>query len=241
MPTTKLLTLAFSLALTHSAYSADTATSAEKQANMTPKQALLKLKAGNKRFISGKMQKQHYLKQAKKGASGQFPWALVLNCMDSRSVPEFFFNQGLTDLFTLRVAGNVLNEDILGSMEYATKAAGTRLIVVLGHTSCGAVKAACEHTHFGHIDHFTHKIVPVIPESKKESGTNNCADPKLITKIAENNALKIAREIPEKSPIIRKLIEENKIGIVAGIHDVKTGKVTFFEEGRLMPAEEKKP
>ncbi|MDF1684433.1 MAG: carbonic anhydrase [Legionellaceae bacterium] len=216
-------------------YAADSATSAEKQANMTPKQALLKLKAGNQRFLSGKMQTQDYLAQAKQGASGQFPWAVILNCMDSRSVPEFFFNQGLTDFFSLRVAGNVLNEDILGSIEYATKAAGAPLIVVLGHTSCGAVSAACQHDKFGHIGYFTHKIKPVIPGSQKESGTDNCSDPKLINKIAKNNALNVARQIREKSPIINQLIATHKIGIVAGIHNVETGAVTFFEEGRLMP------
>ncbi len=229
--------LSFSL-ITTIIHAADSATSAEKQANMTPKAALLKLKAGNERFVTGQRQKQNYLRQAKQGSYGQFPWAVVLNCMDSRSVPEFLFDQGLTDLFALRIAGNILNEDILGSMEYATKAAGTPLIVVLGHTSCGAVTAACQHVHFGHIDHFTHKITPVIPESKKESGTKDCDDPRLINKIAENNALKVAREIPEKSLVIRRLIKEGKIGIVAGIHDIKTGKITFFEEGRLMPPEE---
>jgi carbonic anhydrase len=219
-------------------YAKNSVTRAEKQINMSPKQALLKLKAGNKRFVAGEMQTQDYLTQAKQGASGQYPWAIILNCMDSRSVPEFFFNQGLTDLFSLRVAGNILNDDILGSIEYATQAAGTPLIVVLGHTSCGAVIAACNHDHFGHVDYFTHKIKPVIPESKKESGTNNCSDPKLINKIAENNALKVARQIREKSPIIRTLIESHKIGIIAGIHNVETGEVTFFEEGRLMPLDE---
>jgi len=220
-------------------YSAANVTTAEKQASMSPKKALLKLKAGNERFLTGKMQTQDYLKQAKEGASGQFPWAVILNCMDSRSVPEFFFNQGLTDLFTLRVAGNVLNDDILGSIEFATKAAGTPLIVVLGHTGCGAVSAACEYTHFGHVDHVTHKIKPVIPESKKESGSDDCTNPQLINKISENNALMVARKIRQKSDIIQKLIDEGKVGIVAGIHDIESGKVTFFEEGRLMPTEEK--
>lgn len=224
--------------LTTLAYSEGSTTSAEKQANMTPKEALLKLKAGNARFVIGQMQKQNYLKQAKQGSYGQYPWAVVLNCMDSRSVPEFIFDQGLTDLFALRIAGNILNDDILGSMEYATKAAGTPLIVVLSHTSCGAVTAACKHEHFGHVDHVTHKITPVIPESKKESGLNSCADEKLINKIAENNAIKVARKISERSPIIRSLIKKHQIGIVAGIHDIKTGKVTFFEEGRLMPSDE---
>lgn len=231
------LTLSFSCVTTLS-YAAGSATSAEKQANMTPKQALLKLKAGNQRFLSGKMQTQDYLAQAKQGASGQYPWAVILNCMDSRSVPEFFFNQGLTDFFSLRVAGNVLNEDLLGSIEFATKAAGAPLIVVLGHTSCGAVTAACQDDKFGHVGSFTHKIKPVIPASKKQLGISNCSDPKLTNKIAENNALNVARQLREKSPIINKLIATHKIGIVAGVHNVETGAVTFFEEGRLMPSDD---
>ncbi|CEK11799.1 carbonic anhydrase [Legionella hackeliae] len=212
-------------------------TSAETQQAMTPKQALQRLKDGNQRFLKNTKLNRDYLAQAKRSSYGQFPWAVVLNCMDSRSVPELLFDQGLADLFILRVAGNVLNEDILGSMEFATKAVGSRLIVVLGHTSCGAVAGACEDVKLGHLNHVLDKIKPVVGPTEKETGLDNCTKPELINAIAKNNALLVARQIQEQSPIIRELLAKGEIGIVAGIHDLRTGKVTFFEEGRLMPTQ----
>jgi carbonic anhydrase len=209
-------------------------TTAEKQQAMTPKQALIRLKEGNQRFLEGKMKTRNYIAQAKMASYGQFPWAVVLNCMDSRSVPELFLDQGLADLFTLRVAGNILNADILGSMEFATKVVGSRLIIVLGHSSCGAVSGACEGVSLGHLDGVLDKIKPVVAESKKEVNKDNCSDPELIDKIAKNNALQVARQIQEQSPIIRALIESGQVGIVAGLHDINTGKVSFFEEERLI-------
>ncbi|KTD50419.1 carbonic anhydrase Mig5 [Legionella quinlivanii] len=206
----------------------------EKQQNMTPKQALMKLKEGNQRFLDGKMLQRNYRAQAKQSSYGQYPWAVILNCMDSRSVPELFFDQGLSDLFILRVAGNVLSDDMLGSMEFATKVVGSRLIVVLGHSSCGAMAGACENVNLGHLDHILDKIKPVVSESKKEAGTENCTSPQLLNQIARNNALHVVRQIREQSPIIRELLDKGQVGIVAGLHDIKTGKVTFFEEERLL-------
>lgn len=208
---------------------------AAKQTQMTPAQALSRLKEGNQRFLTNNMQKRDLLTQAKTAATyGQFPWAVVLNCMDSRSVPEIFFDQGLADLFILRVAGNILNDDILGSMEFATKAAGSRLIVVLGHTSCGAVAGACQNVRLGHLDHVLDKIQPVISESKKQVNSEDCNNSLLIDQIAKNNALQVVAQIRQQSPIINDLLEKGEVGIVAGIHDIKTGKVTFFEESRIM-------
>lgn len=210
-------------------------TTASKQMQMSPKQALLRLKEGNQRFLNGHLQKRDYLAQAKMASYGQYPWAVVLNCMDSRSVPELFFDQGLADLFILRVAGNVLNDDILGSMEFATKAVGSRLIVVLGHTSCGAVVGACNGVHLGHLDSVLDKISPLVTPTKQETHLDSCTDSALINAIAKNNALLVARQIVQRSPIIKGLIDQGHVGIVAGMHDIKTGKVTFFEEGRLLP------
>ncbi|OCH98018.1 carbonic anhydrase [Legionella jamestowniensis] len=214
-------------------------TSAATQQSMTPKEALQRLKEGNQRFLSQTKLSRDYLAQAKRSSYGQFPWAVVLNCMDSRSVPELFFDQGLADLFILRVAGNVLNEDILGSLEFATKAAGSRLIVVLGHTSCGAVAGACNDVSLGHLDHVLDKIKPVVGPTEKETGIKDCSKPELINAIAKNNALNVARQIREQSPIIRNLLDKGQIGIVAGVHDLRTGKVTFFEEERLIPSTQK--
>jgi carbonic anhydrase len=207
----------------------------EKQQNMTPKQALKRLKEGNQRFLSNKLIARDYLKQAKLASYGQFPFAVVLNCMDSRSVPELIFDQGLADLFTLRVAGNVLNDDILGSMEFATKIVGARLIVVLAHTSCGAVVGACNDVKLGHLTDFINKIKPAVKPGMIETGIKNCDDPKLIDVIAKNNALQVVNQILERSPILKALVSSKQVGIVAGLHDIKTGEIRFFEEGKSVP------
>jgi carbonic anhydrase len=209
--------------------------SQNKQQQMTPKQALLRLKDGNKRFLANKQITRDYLAQAHQSSYGQYPYAVVLNCMDSRSVPEFIFDQGLADLFTLRVAGNVVNDDILGSMEFGTKVVGARLIVVLAHTACGAVAGACSGAELGHLTDVLDKIKPVVPMTMKEQGLKNCTDPKLIDAIAKANALQVVKEIQERSPILKKLVQSKQIGIVAGMHDIKTGEVYFFEEGRSVP------
>jgi carbonic anhydrase len=206
-----------------------------KQQQMTPKDALYKLKEGNKRFLTNTVRVRDYLAQAKQASYGQYPFAVVLNCMDSRSVPELFFDQGLADLFTLRVAGNVLNTDILGSMEYATKVIGARLIVVLGHTSCGAVAGACENVTLGHLTDVLDKIQPIVKPTMDKLGIKNCTDLKLINEMAKANALRIVREIQEKSPILKELIKSKQIGIVAGLHNIKTGEVYFFNEERSVP------
>ncbi len=209
-------------------------TTQEKQTTMTPKRALEKLKEGNQRFLSNQLTQRNYLSQAKQASYGQFPWAVVLNCMDSRSVPEFIFDQGLADLFTLRVAGNVLNDDILGSIEYATQVVGAKLIVVMGHTSCGAVGGACQGIKLGHLDDVLHKIQPSVGPAKKETGIDNCTDPALVNAIAKLNAMHVANEISDKSPIVHDLIQKNQIGIVTAMHNIKTGEVTFFEETNLI-------
>ncbi|KTD04976.1 carbonic anhydrase family protein [Fluoribacter gormanii] len=241
---TKILALTFGLTCAFTSFASSPAAETPilgktltqaKQQNMTPKQALQRLKDGNQRFLNNTPIPRDYLKQAHQSSYGQYPFAVVLNCMDSRSVPELFFDQGLADLFTLRVAGNVLNDDILGSMEFATKVAGSRLIVVLAHTSCGAVSGACSGVQLGHLSDIIDKIKPVVQMSMQEQGTKNCSDAKLIDAIAKANALKIVKEIQERSPIIKDLINKKQVGIVAGLHDIKTGKVQFFEEKRSIP------
>lgn len=206
-----------------------------KQQKMSPYQALQRLKDGNQRFLDNKPMPRDYLKQAHQAAYGQYPFAVVLNCMDSRSVPELFFDQGLADLFTLRVAGNVLNEDILGSMEFATKVAGARLVVVLGHTSCGAIAGACNNVKMGHLTHILDKIQPMVQATMKNENLKNCEDMQLVNAIAKSNAIQVVKEIQERSQIIKNLVDSKQVGIVAGLHDIKTGKVYFFEAERSMP------
>lgn len=209
--------------------------SQDKQQQMSPKQALLRLKDGNQRFLSNKSTTRDYLTQAHQSSFGQYPYAVILNCMDSRAVPELFFDQGLADLFTLRVAGNILNDDILGSIEFATKVAGSRLIVVLAHTSCGAVAGACDGVKLGHLTGVLDKIQPAVQSTMQELGTKNCTDPKLVDAIAKDNALKVVKEIQEKSQILKELVQKKQVGIVAGLYDIKTGQVEFFEEARSVP------
>jgi len=206
-----------------------------KQQEMTPKQALQRLKEGNQRFLTNKLIQRNYLQQAKQSAYGQYPYAIILNCMDSRSVRELFFDQGVADLFTLRVAGNVLNDDILGSMEFATQVAGSRLIVVLGHTSCGAVAGACNGLKLGHLTDVLNKIQPVVKPTMQQTGLKNCSESILADAIAQANALNVVREIRQRSPILNELLSNKKVGIVAGIHNIKTGEVRFFDEERSVP------
>lgn len=212
-----------------------TTISQTQQQQMTPKEALQRLKEGNKRFLTNQQISRDYIKQAHQASFGQFPFAVILNCMDSRSVPEFFLDQGLADLFTLRVAGNVLNNDILGSLEFATKVVGSRLIVVLAHSSCGAISGACNSVHLGHLSDVVDKIQPLVPASMKALQTKDCKDTKLIDAIAKANALHVVNQILEKSPIIKDLVESKQVGIVAGLHDIKTGEVHFFDENRSIP------
>lgn len=206
-----------------------------KQQKMSPQQALLRLKEGNRRFLTNQSIPRDYLQQAHQASFGQYPFAVVLNCMDSRSVPEFFFDQGLADLFTLRVAGNVLNDDILGSMEFATKVVGARLIVVLGHTSCGAVVGSCQGVELGYLTHVLDKIHPAVQSIVKAPSKEQCSNPELIDAMAKANAVHVVQEIQEKSSLIKELIKNKQIGIVAGLHDIKTGKVEFFDEARFVP------
>ena len=148
--------------------------------------------------------------------------------MDSRSIPEIAFDQGIGHIFTIRVAGNVINKDILGSMEYATKVVGTKLIVVLGHTSCGAVAAACEHVEMGNITGLLQQIQPAVKATTGGAGNSNCKSMDLINAIAKANVMNMVKQIPQQSPIIAELMKKGQVKVVGGIYDVGTGKVTFF-------------
>lgn len=200
-----------------------------RQQEISPEDALNKLIAGNKRFVANQGIQRDYLAQAKQSSYGQFPFAIILNCMDSRSVPEMIFDQGIADIFTLRVAGNVLNDDILGSMEFGAEAAGAKLIVVMGHTSCGAVAGACKHVQLGNLDHVLNKIQPVIPGIEKSMPGKTCADMELVDAIAKANASAVAQQIPQRSPIIKSLMDQGKLTIVVAMHNIKTGQVDFFK------------
>lgn len=199
------------------------------QQAMTPQQALQRLQDGNQRFVDGKMQNRDLLAQTQQTAAGQYPFAVVLNCLDSRSTPEYIFDQGVGDVFVARVAGNIQNNDILGSMEFATQLMGAKLIVVMGHTKCGAMGGACSQAKLGNLTALLQKIQPAVAQAAKEKGTKDCKDYNFIDQIAKDNVLLVVKQIQENSPVIKKLIQDKKIAIVGAMQDITTGKVTFLD------------
>jgi carbonic anhydrase len=197
----------------------------ESQAAMTPAAALARLKEGNLRFASNSAKRRNWSAKVLATAPGQFPFAAVLGCMDSRVPVEIVFDQGIGDVFGLRVAGNVVNDDELGSLEYAVKV-GTKLIVVLGHTGCGAVKGALDGVELGNLTGLLAKIRPAVAAA----GCSNAKDEACVTKVAEQNVLESVKEIRERSPYLKKYLDEGKVRLVGGMYDVATGKVTFLED-----------
>ena len=201
----------------------------EIQERLTPRQAHEILIEGNRRFVSNLRYNRNLLQQVNETSDGQYPFAVVLSCIDSRTSAELIFDQGLGDIFSVRIAGNVLNEDILGSMEFACRIAGSRLIVVLGHTRCGAVKGACQHVELGHLTGLLGKIGPALHEVEKAHGARVPPET-LVEHVAVENTRHQMRAILERSPILAGLLEQGRIGIVAGTYAVESGEVTFFEE-----------
>ena len=205
--------------------------SAKQQRKITPDQALKDLIAGNKRFCAHSSKICSSLLKLSKKASkrGQFPKAVILACMDSRSIPEFIFDQSIADIFTLRVAGNVVNDDIFESMEFATKYAGAKLIVVMGHTQCGAIKAACECVTSGNLKSLVEAIRPAVAHVKKQNSDEqiDCNDDATLKAVALQNVRNMKAHIIEKSPVIREMLEKGEIRLVGALHDLRSGVVTF--------------
>ncbi len=201
----------------------------EIQANLTPQKAFTILKEGNERFVSNLRFNRNLLQQVNETSDGQHPFAIVLSCIDSRTSAELIFDQGLGDIFSARIAGNVLNDDILGSMEFACKVAGAKLIVVLGHSRCGAIKGACNHVEMGHLTGLLSKIAPAL-HSVHESGHDACPPDELVEMVATENMRHQMRAIVERSPILEHLLEEGQIGIVGGMYSVENGTVEFSEQ-----------
>ena len=201
----------------------------EIQDSITPKMALEILKEGNKRFVNNLKANRNLLQQANETSEGQHPFAVILSCIDSRTSAELIFDQGLGDVFSVRIAGNVINEDILGSMEFACKIAGSKIIVVLGHTSCGAVKGACDHVEMGNLTALLSKIQPAVYDEKTEQENRNSSNYEFVEKVAVINIKRTVQGIMERSPILKEMIEKEEIGIIGGSHDIKSGEVVFFE------------
>ena len=201
----------------------------EMQDSITPKLALEILKEGNKRFVNNLKANRNLLQQANETSNGQHPFAVILSCIDSRTSAELIFDQGLGDVFSVRIAGNIINEDILGSMEFATKVAGSKIIVVLGHTKCGAVKGACDHVEMGNLTALLSKIQPAVFDEKTEHENRSSSNSDFVEKVAVINVKRTVQAIIERSPILKEMIEKGEIGIVGGTHDITNCEVVFFE------------
>ncbi|RFC37786.1 MAG: carbonic anhydrase [Candidatus Nitrotoga sp. SPKER] len=206
----------------------------EMQTAITPAMALELLKEGNKRFVSNLKLNRNLLQQANEISDGQYPFAVILSCIDSRTSVELIFDQGLGDVFSVRIAGNIINEDILGSMEFGCKVAGSKIIVVLGHTKCGAIKGACDHVEMGNLTALLSKIQPAVYEASNETENRNSRNPEFVEQVATMNVKKTLHAIMERSPILKEMVETGAIGIVGGKHNIATGVVDFYEDTLIL-------
>jgi len=202
----------------------------EMQAAITPTMALELLKEGNKRFINNIKVNRNLLQQANETSDGQHPFAVILSCIDSRTSAELIFDQGLGDVFSVRIAGNIINEDILGSMEFGCKIAGSKIIVVLGHSQCGAVKGACDHVEMGNLTALLSKLQPAIFDEKTETENRNSSNEEFVEKVSMINVKRTVEAIMQRSPILKEMIENGAISIVGGNHNISTGEVIFYED-----------
>lgn len=205
--------------------------SKETQAHLTPAQAVQILKDGNARFMQNLKANRNLLQQVNETSEGQFPFAVILSCIDSRTSAELVFDQGLGDIFSVRIAGNVLNDDILGSMEFACKVAGAKAIVVLGHTRCGAVKGACDHVEMGNLTGLLSKIRPAVDDETTVRVDRTSANSDFVEKVAQINVKRTVASILERSTILADLVHSGAVGLIGGMYNVENGKVDFYEEG----------
>lgn len=196
------------------------------QQALTPEGAIELLKQGNDRFVNNLKANRDLLQQANSTVAGQFPFAIILSCIDSRTSAELIFDQGLGDIFSARIAGNIINDDILGSMEFACKLAGSKLIVVLGHSHCGAVKGACSDAKLEHLTGLLDKIKPSVEAVRKESA--ELEGDELVQQVAEANVKATVEQITQNSQVLKEMIDNGEIGIVGGMYDIESGHVEFF-------------
>ena len=203
----------------------------ETQATMTPEKALNFLKEGNVRFQNNLKANRNLLEQVNDTSDGQFPFATVLSCIDSRVSAELVFDQGLGDIFSVRIAGNFINQDILGSMEFACKLAGTRLIVVLGHTACGAVKGACDDAKLGNLTSMLAKIKPAVEAVKEpqDASLRNSSNSEFVDTVSAKNVQLSIDRIINESDVLSDMQNNGEIRIVGAMYDINTGTVNFYE------------
>lgn len=206
----------------------------EMQNAITPEKAIDILKQGNSRFINNLKINRNLLQQANETSDSQHPFAVILSCIDSRTSAELIFDQGLGDIFSIRIAGNILNDDILGSMEFGCKLIGAKIIVILGHTKCGAIKGACEHIEMGNLTDLLTKIRPAIDEEKTVTENRTSANEDFLDKVSYIHVKRVVGAISERSPILKEMLEKGRIGIIGATHEIATGAVTFHEETKII-------
>jgi carbonic anhydrase len=204
--------------------------SQEIQHNTTPRMALEILKEGNFRFVKNYKANRNLLQQVNDTRDGQWPFATILSCIDSRTSAELIFDQGLGDVFSVRIAGNIVNTDILGSMEFACKLSGSKLIVVLGHTKCGAVKGACDHIEMGNLTELLSKLQPAVYQEKKTKTNRNSDNYEFVENVSELNVKRSVKSIIERSYILEQMLENGEIGIVGAMYNVDSGEVEFYDD-----------
>jgi carbonic anhydrase len=195
-----------------------------------PAQALTLLREGNERFRKNLRANRDLLQQVNQTRDGQFPFATILSCIDSRTSAELIFDQGFGDVFSIRIAGTVVNDDILGSMEFATKLAGSRLIVVLGHSNCGAIKGACDHVQLGNLSTLLNKIQPSVYVERVTRENRTSKNPEFVTRVMEIQVRRSVEAIVERSVLMRGMVEEGQLALVGGLYSVETGAVEFLED-----------
>lgn len=201
----------------------------EMQDQLTPAKAIELLKDGNRRFVNNLKVNRNLLQQVNETSDGQHPFALILSCIDSRTSAELIFDQGLGDIFSCRIAGNILNEDILGSMEFACKVAGSKVIVVLGHTKCGAIKGACDDVKLGNLSTLLNKVKPAIEAERSTKQNRTASNGEFVENVAALNVRQTLNQIPARSPIIAEQIEKGEIALIGGMYNVETGVVEFYD------------
>ena len=200
----------------------------ESQAATTPQDALAELRAGNARFLAGKTQVRNLPARVRATASGQYPFAVVLSCLDSRIPIELIFDQGIGDIFSSREAGNVLNDDTLGSLEFACKVSGSKLIAVIGHSNCGAIKGAIDNVQLGSLTGLLDRIKPAIANVPDSGSPRDSKNAQFVQQVAEANVRLVMQQIRERSSVLRDMLDQGKIALVGGMYDLDTGEVHFF-------------
>ena len=196
---------------------------------ITPMEAIEILKKGNERFVNNLKINRNLLQQVNETSDGQHPFAVILSCIDSRTSAELIFDQGLGDIFSVRIAGNIQNVDILGSIEFSCKVAGAKVVVVLGHTKCGAIKGACDDVKMGNLTELLDKLKPVVTAENTILSNRNSGNSEFVDKVASLNVMYTLRQIQKKSSILNEMIQQGEISIVGGMYDVETGLVDFYE------------